>query len=165
MNITVLRVWSSLPIAKYERAVLVLWRWAQHRRACSFTARIMNIPGGWLGPRIWLHARIGPDADPARSRRVRRTGQGGRHKLRLRTDSEAARVACVRAGLGIGVMQAGIAVRDPMLEPVLPDVVGLTLDTWLALHDDLRRMPKIRLVADHLSAVLPTLLYTGEVTA
>lgn len=112
------------------------------------------------------HVLIGPDADPAALAGFGVFGDVlGRQALRLRTDSEAAQIASVRAGLGIGVMQAGVAARDPTLEPVLPDVVGWTLDAWLVLHDDLRRMPTIRLVADHLSRELPTLLRTGEMMA
>ncbi len=109
------------------------------------------------------HVLIGPDADPAALAGFGVFGEVlGRQNLRLRTDSEAAQIASVRAGLGIGPMQAGIAARDPMLEPVLPDVVGWVLDAWLVLHDDLRRLPMLRLVADHLSAVLPVLLRTGQ---
>lgn len=37
-------------------------------------------------------------------------------------------------------MQAGIAARDPLLEPVLPDLESWGLDAWLVLHaDPLRR--------------------------
>jgi DNA-binding transcriptional LysR family regulator len=109
------------------------------------------------------HVLIGPDADPPALAGFDIFGQflGPQH-LRLRTDSEAAQIASVRAGLGIGPMQAGIAARDPMLEPVLPDAVGWVLDAWLVLHDDLRRLPMLRLLADHLSTVLPTLLRTGQ---
>ena len=109
------------------------------------------------------HVLIGPDADPAALAGFDIFGQflGPQH-LRLRTDSEAAQIASVRAGLGIGPMQAGIAARDPMLEPVLPEEVSWVLDAWLVLHDDLRRLPMLRLLADHLSTVLPTLLRTGQ---
>lgn len=110
------------------------------------------------------HVLIGPDADPDALAGFDIFGAVlGRQKLRLRTDSEAAQFASIRAGLGVGVMQAGIAAREPSIEPILPDVVGWDLDAWLVLHDDLRRLPMIRLVADHLSEVLPTLLSTGHV--
>ncbi len=112
------------------------------------------------------HVLIGPDADPAALAGFDVFGEIlGPQYLRLRTDSEAAQIASVRAGLGIGPMQAGIAARDPMLEPVLPDVVGWVLDAWLVLHDDLRRLPMLRLLADHLSTVLPTLLRKGQMPA
>lgn len=110
------------------------------------------------------HVLIGPDADPDALAGFDIFGAVlGRQKLRLRTDSEAAQIASIRAGLGVGVMQVGIAAREPLIDPILPDVVGWELDAWLVLHDDLRKLPMIRLVADHLSKVLPTLLSTGHV--
>lgn len=109
------------------------------------------------------HTVIGPDHDKAALAGLEAFGGLlGRSDLRLRTDSEAAQMAAVRAGLGIGVLQVGIAARDPMLEPVLADTVRWTLDAWLVLHDDLRRLPLVRLVADHLAAVLPAVLRTGQ---
>ncbi|MCR8723501.1 LysR family transcriptional regulator [Frigidibacter sp. ROC022] len=112
------------------------------------------------------HVLIGPDADPSALAGFDVFGAalGPRH-LRLRTDSEAAQIASIRAGLGIGPMQSGVAARDPMLEPVLPGAVNWTLDAWLVLHDDLRRLPMLRLLADHLSAVLPVLLRSGQMPA
>lgn len=112
------------------------------------------------------HVLIGPDADPSALAGFEVFGAFlGPRNLRLRTDSEAAQIASIRAGLGIGPMQAGVAARDPMLEPVLPGAVGWTLDAWLVLHDDLRRLPMLRLLADHLSAVLPALLRSGQMPA
>lgn len=112
------------------------------------------------------HVLIGPDTDPSALAGFEVFGAIlGPRNLRLRTDSEAAQIASIRAGLGIGPMQAGVAARDPMLEPVLPDAVGWALDAWLVLHDDLRRLPMLRLLADHLSAVLPALLRSGQMPA
>jgi len=112
------------------------------------------------------HVLIGPDADPVALAGFEVFGAIlGPRNLRLRTDSEAAQIASIRAGLGIGPMQAGVAARDPMLEPVLPDAVSWALDAWLVLHDDLRRLPMLRLLADHLSAVLPALLRSGQMPA
>lgn len=59
-------------------------------------------------------------------------------------------------------MQVGIAARETSLHPILSDVVSWELDAWLVLHDDLRKQPMIRLVADDLSKVVPTLLSTGN---
>lgn len=112
------------------------------------------------------HVLIGPDADPSALAGFEVFGAIlGPRNLRLRTDSEAAQIASIRAGLGIGPMQAGVAARDPMLEPVLPDAVSWALDAWLVLHDDLRRLPMLRLLADHLSTVLPALLRSGQMPA
>ncbi len=109
------------------------------------------------------HLLIGPDGDAAALAGLEAFGGAiGRSDLRLRTDSEAALIASVRAGLGIGAMQAGIAARDPLLEPVLPGVVTWSLEAWLVLHEDLRRLPLVRRVADHLATVLPAVLRGGR---
>ena len=139
--------------------------------------RLESVPLGLFAHRAYLgragrpetetdlvgHVLIGPDGDPAALAGLEALGGlVGRQHLRLRSDSEAAQIASIRAGLGIGVMQAGIAARDPMLEPVLPGRAAWTLDVWLVLHEDLRRLPMVRLMADHLSAVLPAVLRTGR---
>ncbi len=109
------------------------------------------------------HVLIGPDGDAAALAGLEAfAGFLGRQHLRLRTDSEAAQIAGIRAGLGIGVMQAGIAAREPLLEPVLAGRVAWTLEAWLVMHEDLRRLPLVRLVADHLAAALPGTLRTGH---
>ncbi|WP_275403023.1 LysR substrate-binding domain-containing protein [Roseicyclus persicicus] len=111
------------------------------------------------------HVLIGPDADPtALAGLAAFGGLQDRAALRLRSDSEAAQIASVRAGLGIGVIQAGIAAREQGLEPVLPGIIGWSLEAWLVLHDDLRRLPMVRRVADHLSVVLPALLAEGRLS-
>lgn len=105
------------------------------------------------------HILIGPDRDPALEPILAALGPGfTRSNLRLRVDSEAAQLAALRAGLGIGICQHGIARRDPSLAAVLPDRFHHSLDCWLVLHPDLRAAPRIRRVADHLAATLPALL-------
>ncbi|MDG4650361.1 LysR family transcriptional regulator [Roseibacterium sp. SDUM158017] len=151
-------------------------RMARPAQGSLVARRLGDVPLGLFAHRVYLdragrpgrltdlkaHVLIGPDGDPAALAGLEAFGGAvGRSDLRLRTDSEAAQIASVRAGLGVGVMQAGIAARDPLLEPVLSDLVAWSLDAWLVLHDDLRRLPMVRLVADHLSAVLPAVLLSG----
>ncbi|HAT32364.1 MAG TPA: LysR family transcriptional regulator [Janthinobacterium sp.] len=59
----------------------------------------------------------------------------------LRTDSDLARIAMLRAGFGIGICQVGLARREPDLVRLFPDQVAPQLDTWLAMHEDLRHSP------------------------
>jgi DNA-binding transcriptional LysR family regulator len=151
-------------------------RMARPAQGSLVARRLGGVPLGLFAHRAYLdgagrpgsltdlkaHVLIGPDGDPAALAGLEAFGGAvGRSDLRLRTGSEAAQIASVRAGLGIGVMQAGIAAREPLLEPVLPDLVAWSLDAWLVLHDDLRRLPMVRIVADHLSAVLPAVLRSG----
>lgn len=142
--------------------------------------RLGRVPLGLFASRAYLdragrperaedlraHVLIGPDGDPAALAGLEAFGGLlGRQDLRLRTDSEAAQIASIRAGVGIGMMQAGIAARTGDLIPVLPDLVGWSLDAWLVQHDDVRRLPMVRLVAMHLADVLPVLLRAGAMPA
>lgn len=73
-----------------------------------------------------------------------------RDRFVLRTDSHPAQLAAARAGLGIAVVQRPVAERDPMLRAVLPEFTVAVLDTWIVTHEDLRGLPRIRAVFDHL---------------
>ena len=72
----------------------------------------------------------------------------------LRTDSDLAQIAAIRAGLGIGAVQVKIAARDPDLIPVLPGRFGFDLPTWVVMHEDLKGDRRMRLTFDHLVAGL-----------
>ncbi len=68
----------------------------------------------------------------------------------LRTDSDAAQIAVIRAGFGIGPMQVNVAARDPDIVPVLPDKFSFDLPTWVVMHEDLKADRRMRLMFDHL---------------
>ncbi len=105
------------------------------------------------------HCLIGPDQDAVSLGFLERLDTAlSRRSLRLRCDSEAAQLAALRAGLGIGVCQARIAEQDPGLEPVLPEAFSLPMECWIVTHDDLRHVRRIRLVLDHLGELLPNWL-------
>ncbi len=72
----------------------------------------------------------------------------------LRSDSELAQLALLRAGAGIGGCQAGIARRDRDLRPVFHDQFEFTMEMWLAYHEDLRTSRRVRLLVDFLSTEL-----------
>jgi DNA-binding transcriptional LysR family regulator len=80
----------------------------------------------------------------------------------FRTDSDVAQLFAIRAGLGIGMMQRGMAEKDPALVPVLADQIVITLDCWLAVHEDQRASPPIRAVFDGLAEGLTTWLATNR---
>jgi len=99
---------------------------------------------------------IGFDRDGRAARAL-----GEDHPLRIdrehfsfRSDSDLAQAAAIRAGMGIGVMQARIAARSPALRPVLPGTVEFSLEVWLAQHEDQRDNPTIRAVREGLAAGL-----------
>ena len=68
-----------------------------------------------------------------------------------RTDNDLAQLAAIRGGVGIGVCQSRLAARDPDLVAVLPDVFHFDLDTWIVMHEDLRRVRRVRLVYEALA--------------
>lgn len=68
----------------------------------------------------------------------------------LRTDSDCAQLAALRAGFGVGATQSKIARDDPNLIPVLHDVFGFDLPTWVVMHEDLKTDRRMRLMFDHL---------------
>lgn len=67
----------------------------------------------------------------------------------LRTDSDLAALAALRAGLGIGVCQLPIAGRSPGLRRVLP-ALAFELEAWVVMHEDLRQVRRVRTVFDHI---------------
>lgn len=64
----------------------------------------------------------------------------------IRADSTLAQLAAIRAGLGIGFCQTGIARRDGDLVRVLPETFTATMETWIAMHESLRSIPRYRMI-------------------
>lgn len=65
-----------------------------------------------------------------------------RNALAFRADSYLAQLAAVRAGLGIGFCQVPLAAQDPALTRVLAADFNWTMETWIAMHEDLRASPR-----------------------
>ena len=74
------------------------------------------------------------------------------HNIVLRTDSDLAQLASIRAGLGIGVAQVKIAKRSGLIR-ILPELT-LKLDSWIVMHEDIKHMRRIKLVFDYLAKAL-----------
>lgn len=77
-----------------------------------------------------------------------------RDSFALRCDSDLAQLALIRAGAGIGICQVAVAQREPRLERVLADQFAWPLETWIAMHEDLRQSAPCRVVFDALVAGL-----------
>ncbi len=71
-------------------------------------------------------------------------------RFALRTDSNLAQLAAIRAGFGIGLCQVAIARRDPALVRVLDGIV-LPLPLWIVMHEDLKNNARCRVVFDALA--------------
>lgn len=76
----------------------------------------------------------------------------------FRCDSEPAQLAMLRAGYGIGGMQAPLAEQDPEMVPILPDLLSFDMEMWLAMHERLRNSLAMRLLMDHLASGLSAYL-------
>jgi DNA-binding transcriptional LysR family regulator len=96
------------------------------------------------------HALIGFDRETPFTREILAGMPITRNHFALRTDSDLAHLAAVRAGFGIGFVQHGIARRDPDLVSILSDEVSLSMEMWLVLHEDLRASRRLRLMMDYL---------------
>ena len=97
------------------------------------------------------HDVIGPDrskADLAMAERIVPTFR--RETFALRTDSHPAQLAAARAGLGIAVVQVTIGSADEGLERVLTEIALPGLETWVTMHEDMRALPRVRALFDHL---------------
>jgi DNA-binding transcriptional LysR family regulator len=84
-----------------------------------------------------------------------------RDMFSIRADSDLAQLALIRAGAGIGACQVALARRDALVR-VLPKVFALHLDTWIAMHEDLRASPRCRATFDALAAGLERYARTRE---
>ena len=63
-------------------------------------------------------------------------------------------MAALRAGYGIAICQCGIGDRDPSLLRLFADSFELHMDTWVVMHEDLRRNALMRALYDHLATLL-----------
>jgi DNA-binding transcriptional LysR family regulator len=97
------------------------------------------------------HALIGFDEESPFVRAARKDFPlWNRDNFAVRTDSDMAQMAMIRAGCGIGVCQVNLAARDPNLVNILPGSIPLSLETWLTMHEDLRNNPRCKVTFDAL---------------
>jgi DNA-binding transcriptional LysR family regulator len=101
------------------------------------------------------HRLIGFDRDDTSFRSAGSSlGPITRESFRYRCDSDVAQLAALRAGIGIGGCQAAIAARSADLIAVLPKKICFDLGIWVAMHEKLASVRRVRLVFDALSAGL-----------
>jgi len=106
------------------------------------------------------HATIGYDQPSAWLRQAEKALHGLRREVfTLRSDSNVAQLALIRAGAGIGMCQVPLARRDGNLVRLLPKLFALSLPTWVTMHEDLRSSPRCRVAFDALVEGL--LAYVG----
>jgi DNA-binding transcriptional LysR family regulator len=97
------------------------------------------------------HTMIGFDQPPPFLRNYKKLPiPMTREAFAFRTDSDIAQLAAIRAGVGIGVCQYGIARRDAEIVSILPGVFRLELETFLVMHADQRRSRHVKLAFDEI---------------
>jgi DNA-binding transcriptional LysR family regulator len=85
------------------------------------------------------HAVIGFDQENDFIRRFQeKVPAFSRDRFAFRANSDLAQLGAIRAGFGIGICQSALAARDKHLVRILPRHFSLTMDTWVAMHEDLR---------------------------
>jgi DNA-binding transcriptional LysR family regulator len=120
-----------------------------HRRYLDRAGRPRTLDG------LQKHCMIGFDRETPEIRSMRRRVRSlDTVHFAFRTDSDIAQLMAIRAGLGIGFCQVALARREPDLERVLSGVFQLKLGVWLAMHENLRSIPRCRAVFDGLAAGL-----------
>jgi DNA-binding transcriptional LysR family regulator len=95
------------------------------------------------------HTLIGFDQPTAFIRAASKSLALGREAFAMRADSDLAQLALIRSGAGIGFCQVPIGRREGLLR-VLAKQYSLPLDTWIAMHEDLRNSPRCRVTFDAL---------------
>ncbi len=86
-----------------------------------------------------------------------------RETFAFRTDSQLAQLAAIRAGLGVGVCQVALGRRSPDLVHILPSGFSHGMETWVAMHEDLRRIGRVRTAFNHLVRALTGYAAEGAV--
>jgi DNA-binding transcriptional LysR family regulator len=77
-----------------------------------------------------------------------------RELFAFRCDNDLALMAALRSGFGIGICQTGLARRDPNLLPLLSKQFKVDMEIWIVMHNDLKRISRMRLMFDHLAISL-----------
>ncbi|MBY3098845.1 LysR family transcriptional regulator [Rhizobium laguerreae] len=137
-------------------------RMAEPQQAALVVRRIGEFPLGFHAHRRYLerygmpqtladladHRLIGFDRQTAYVRMVMKRYAVPGIEFSYRTDSNLAQLAAIRAGVGIGICQTGLARENPDLVHILPDAFSIPLGTWVAMHENLKSSPRYRATFD-----------------
>jgi DNA-binding transcriptional LysR family regulator len=106
-------------------------------------AKLSDLPG---------HTLIGFDRETPFLTAAKRQLKLEREMFALRCDSDLANLAALRAGCGLSICQVPLARRSPDLVRLFKEEVAFTLEIWVAMHEDLKRVRRMRVAFDHLVA-------------
>ncbi|WP_028606055.1 LysR family transcriptional regulator [Ottowia thiooxydans] len=112
---------------------------------------------------LFRHSLIGFDHENAFIRRFQEKFPAfSRDRFAFRADSDLAQLGAIRAGFGIGICQSALAARDKQLVRVLCRQFSLTMDTWIAMHEDLRGSARCAVTFAALAAGLAAYIRVDE---
>jgi DNA-binding transcriptional LysR family regulator len=74
-------------------------------------------------------------------------------RFSIRTGSQTTQAAAARAGFGVALLPRYVAADDHGLVQVLPGQRLPERELWLLIRRDLKKVPRVRAVADYLTAV------------
>jgi DNA-binding transcriptional LysR family regulator len=101
------------------------------------------------------HALIGFDNVPDYLKDFEFGGRPlSRDVFSFRCDDDLGQLAAIRAGLGVGVCQYGIGRRNTDLVPLLTREFSLHFDCWLVMHEDQKKVDRVRAMFDHLAGAM-----------
>lgn len=95
---------------------------------------------------------IGGDRSDVITKALEALGYPVPNHVVYRTDSDLAQLAAIRAGVGIGICQVKIGDASD-LERVLPSL-DWDMPSWVVMHEDLKKVRRVRLLFDHLVVAL-----------
>lgn len=100
------------------------------------------------------HTVIGFDTFPAGLKDVLPPGlEVDRSLFGFRSDSDAAQLAALKAGLGVAACLHAIGRRHGLVR-IMPELQVFEMEVWLAMHELQRTSPRMRLMFDHLAEAL-----------
>lgn len=155
---------SNLVEDLLQRQADIAVRMTEPKQQSLVTRRLRDLEVGLYAHRDYLarrgipesmtelldHDLIGFDTRTAAARALaQRYPALNRAAFALRTDSNIAQYAAMKAGFGIGPCQEPLARRTPSLVRVLPEI-SASSGMWLVMHEDLRATAACRAVFDAL---------------
>jgi len=109
----------------------------------------------WAGraPADWRFIGYGDSLRESPQQRVLERLAAGRPFL-LRSNDLAALYQACRSGLGLAMLPRFLAGADPVLHELASEATPVRREIWCVLHPDVRRSPRVRLIADAIAELL-----------
>jgi DNA-binding transcriptional LysR family regulator len=146
-----------------RRDVDLAVRHARPEGALVITRKIADYASNFYADRAYVEARNGQPFDfigftddvvhqPMSLHTIRAAGNQQRYSLKVNT--QFARLAAARAGLGVGIVPKFVAHQYPDLVQVDVGVEPLIRELWLVAHPDVRAVARLRVTFDYMASAI-----------